>query len=75
MSKHPITAGRLRNQALRCETAKCKRCKCRCGGLLHGGRHSEEWIAEEVLRDRIAHQRAPNQIDWVGYDGFEQYLS
>jgi hypothetical protein len=74
MKKRPISEATLRFQARRCETAKCKRCKCRCGGLLHGGRHSEEWIAEEVVRDRIAHQRAPGQIDWVGYVGFEQYL-
>lgn len=72
--KKPITEGRLRDQANRCENAKCKRCRCRCGGALHGTRHSDEWVAEEVMRDRIAHQRAPGQIDWVGYAGFEMYL-
>jgi hypothetical protein len=70
----PITHGRLRYQADRCETAKCKRCRCRCGGELHGIHHSDEWVAEEVLRDRIIAQRPPNQIDWVGYEGFDQYL-
>ncbi len=74
MSKRPITEGRLRDQARRCETAKCKRCKCRCGGLLHGTPHSEEWIAEEVFRDRVQCQQDPQQVDWVGYAGFEQYL-
>lgn len=72
--KKPISHAQLRNQAYRCEHAKCKRCKCRCAGALHGGAHSEEWIAEEVLRDRVAHQRRGEQIDWVGYVGFEQYL-
>jgi hypothetical protein len=74
MSKHPITEGRLRDQALRCEHAKCKRCKCRCGGELHGQPHGEKWIAEEVFRDKVRHQYQPQQIDWVGYSGFEQYL-
>jgi len=74
MSKHPITEGRLRDQARRCETAKCKRCKCRCGGALHGTHHSEQWIAEEVFRDKVRHQYQPQQMDWVGYTGFEQYL-
>jgi hypothetical protein len=72
--KKPITEGRLRDQANRCENAKCKRCRCRCGGALHGTHHSDEWVAEEVVRDRIAHQRTPGQIDWVGYVGFEAYL-
>lgn len=72
--KKPISHARLRDQAMRCETAKCKRCKCRCGGALHGTKHSEEWIAEEVVRDRIEHQRRGEQMDWVGYAGFEQYL-
>lgn len=72
--KHPITEGRLRDQARRCETAKCKRCKCRCGGALHGTHHGEQWIAEEVVRDRVRSRRTPGQIDWVGYAGFEQYL-
>ncbi|HZO54870.1 MAG TPA: hypothetical protein VFB63_19340 [Bryobacteraceae bacterium] len=72
--KRPISEGRLRYEAMRCETAKCKRCRCRCGGALHGTAHSAEWIAEEILRDRIAFQRQPDQIDWVGYEGFDQYL-
>jgi hypothetical protein len=72
--KRPISEATLRFQAMRCETAKHKRCKCRCGGAMHGARHSHEWIAEEVLRDKIAFQRPPGQIDWVGYAGFEQYL-
>lgn len=67
----PISHARLRNQAYRCETAKCKRCKCRCGGALHGGPHSEEWIDEEVARDRLRCQLIPGQIDWVGFEGFE----
>lgn len=70
----PISAARLRDQAYRCEHAKHKRCKCRCGGLLHGAKHNEEWIDEEVLRDRLACQRVPDQIDWVGYEEFDQYL-
>lgn len=72
--KRPITHARLRYQAMRCETAKCDRCKCRCGGALHGTKHSEEWIGDEVLRDRIAAQRPPGQEDWIGYAGFEQFL-
>jgi hypothetical protein len=74
MSKRPISEATLRYQAMRCETAKCKRCKCRCGGLLHGASHTPEWIADEVMRDRIAFQRPPQQVDWVGYAGFERYL-
>lgn len=74
MSKRPITEGALRYQAMRCETAKCKRCKCRCGGLFHGTKHDDEWIADEVLRDKLRHQRIPEQGDWVGYEGFERYL-
>lgn len=70
----PITHAQLRVQADRCETAKHKRCKCRCGGELHGTRHSDEWVAEEVVRDKIMHQRPPGQMDWVGYVGFEAYL-
>lgn len=72
--KKPITEGRLRDQANRCEHAKCKRCRCRCGGALHGTHHSDQWVAEEVLRDKVAHQRRGEQLDWVGYVGFEQYL-
>lgn len=72
--KRPITHDALRTLAYRCETAKNDRCKCRCGGELHGTAHTEEWIDEQVMRDRIEHQRAPGQIDWVGYAGFEQYL-
>ena len=72
--KKPITEGRLRDQAFRCETAKHKRCKCRCGGLLHGTKHSDEWIAEEVLADRVRAQQVPEQVDWVGYTGFEKYV-
>jgi hypothetical protein len=70
----PISPARLRDQAYRCEHAKHKRCKCRCGGALHGTKHDEHWIEEEVLRDRIRHQRRGEQIDWVGYEGFDQYL-
>lgn len=69
--KRPITHGRLRDQANRCENAKCKRCKCRCGGAFHGIYHSEEWVAEEVFRDRIACQRDPSQLDWVGFTEFD----
>lgn len=72
--KKPITEGVLRFQAFRCETAKHKRCKCRCGGALHGTKHTEEWIDEEVMRDRLRCQRVPDQLDWVGYEGFDQYL-
>jgi len=72
--KKPISAARLRDQAYRCEHAKCKRCKCRCGGALHGTKHEEQWIEEEVMRDRLRCQRVPDQFDWVGYAGFEQYL-
>lgn len=72
--KRAISEATLRFQARRCETAKHTRCKCRCGGALHGAAHGEQWIAEEVLRDRIAFQRHPQQVDWVGYAGFEEYL-
>lgn len=75
MNRKPITEGRLKDQAFRCATAKHKRCHCRCGGALHGVAHSHEWIAEEVLRDRLRCQVQPEQTDWVGYVGFEQYLS
>lgn len=70
----PITHGRLRDQANRCETAKHKRCKCRCGGELHGTHHSDEWVAEEVMRDRVRRQFVSEQLDWVGPAGFETYL-
>jgi len=72
--KKPITEGRLRYQAMRCETAKCKRCKCHCGGAFHGTKHAEDWIAEEVLRDKVKAQQVPQQDDWVGYTGFEKYI-
>jgi hypothetical protein len=74
MSNRPISAATLRFQADRCETAAHKRCKCRCGGMLHGIRHSEEWIEEQVQLDKVRHQLASGQIDWVGYAGFEAYL-
>ena len=73
--KKPITAGQLRYQAMRCETAKHERCKCRCGGAFHGVHHSDDWIEEEVLRDRVLAQQNPEQVDWVGYTGFEQYIA
>jgi hypothetical protein len=70
----PITYGTLRAQALRCESAKHEKCKCRCGGALHGKAHAHAWIEFEVERDRVAHHRAPGQVDWVGYAGYEAYL-
>lgn len=72
--KRPITEGRLRDQANRCENAKCERCRCRCGGALHGTHHSDTWVAEEVFRDKVRFQHRPEQTDWVGYAGFEKYL-
>jgi len=72
MKKRAISPATLRFQAYRCETAKHKRCKCRCGGALHGTKHSEEWIDAEVMRDRIACQRVPEQTDWVGYADLEE---
>jgi hypothetical protein len=72
--KKPISAARLRDQAYRCEHAKHKRCKCRCGGALHGTKHDECWIEVEVERDKVRFATAGNQLDWVGYAGFEQYL-
>jgi len=71
----PISENRLRAMAKRCETAKHKRCKCRCGGEQHGIAHKESWISEEVLRDRLRFLRPPGQIDWIGFAGFEQYLT
>lgn len=73
MSKQ-ITVGRLRDQANRCESAKHTRCKCRCGGALHGTHHSDEWVAEQVLRDRVHQQFITEQLDWIGPAGFEAYL-
>ena len=74
MSKRPITSAQLRYQADRCETAMHPRCKCRCGGAMHGIRHSDEWIEEQVQLDKARHQRASGQVDWVGYEGFEHLL-
>jgi len=70
----PISEGVLRYQAMRCETAKYPRCKCRCGGAFHGTKHADEWIAEEVMRDRVRCQCVPQQVDWVGYDEFKEFL-
>lgn len=75
MSKHPISEGQMRWHALSCAQSIDKhRCKCRCGGRWHQQPHPEEWIAEEVMRDRIRHQCPPEQTDWVGFAGFERYL-
>ena len=64
-----ITQAQLRALADRCESAIGKRCKCRCGGALHGIAHSDEWISEEVQRDRIAAISRPSeQLDWIGFD-------
>jgi hypothetical protein len=68
MSKRALTHEGMRSLALRCEEAKTDRCRCRCGGELHGQKHNEEWI------DSRERNRQPDQIDWVGYEGFEQYL-
>lgn len=74
MSKRALTHEGMRSLALRCEEAKTDRCRCRCGGELHGQKHNEEWIDEQVWRDRIERNRRPDQLDWIGYEGFEQYL-
>jgi hypothetical protein len=65
----------LRAMAQRCETAKHKRCKCRCGGAMHGIAHADEWIAEEVRRERTLSQLAPSeQMDWIGFSERERQL-
>ena len=74
MSKRPITHGLLRFQADRCETAKNPRCTCRCGGALHGMYHTEEWVTEEVERDKLNFPRMPVQIDWVDEVATEAFV-
>jgi hypothetical protein len=71
MSK-AISLDQLRHLADRCETAKHKRCKCRCGGEFHGVFHPQEWVEEEVERDRLQLARG-KQLDWVGYAHVEQH--
>jgi len=38
----------LRQEAAQCEHATGERCTCRCGGALHGKRHPEIWISEQI---------------------------
>jgi hypothetical protein len=38
----------LRRNADACESARWPVCTCRCGGALHGVRHTEGWIQEQA---------------------------
>lgn len=65
----------LRAMADRCEHAKEKRCRCRCGGAMHGIAHAEEWITEEIRRERTLAQLEPTQqMDWIGFSESERQL-
>lgn len=65
-----ISEGRLRYVARRCEYAATDRCECRCGGALHGRKHSEQWIkgtleedhAQDFYAERFA-QHAAGQLE------------
>jgi len=71
-----ITARRLRFEADKCEHSKDRvtRCHCRCGGSLHGKFHSDVWIDEVLIRERLRYQIDPDQFDWVGFDDYAEYL-